>query len=193
MSRPSRIRLIAALTSLLAAAGIAIVATLALAKSTTTLQTAHSSTLGETVVVSAGGRTVYALSPETSHRLLCKSKACFGAWPPLTVSRNAKLSAAHGIKGKLAKLHRDGFYQVTLAGQPLYRFAGDGGAGQVNGNGIKSFGGTWHVVATSAAHHTTTVPTGGGSPSTTTSATTMSTPSPTTTTTASATTSSSGW
>ncbi|HTX45529.1 MAG TPA: hypothetical protein VMD48_04580 [Solirubrobacteraceae bacterium] len=43
------------------------------------------------------------------------------------------------------------FYQLTLGGRPLYTFAEDGASGQANGNGIKSFGGTWHVIATSAA------------------------------------------
>jgi len=130
----------------------AAVASLAFAKTTTTLQTAHNSKLGQTIVVDAGGRTLYELKPGAG----CKSKSCFQFWPPLKVSKNAKLTAASGVKGKLGKLHRDGFYQVTLGGDPVYTFAEDSGKGQANGNGIKSFGGTWHVIATSAAKHDTT-------------------------------------
>jgi predicted lipoprotein with Yx(FWY)xxD motif len=143
------------------------IASMAFAKTTTTLQTAHNSKLAETIVISASGRTLYALRPETAHHLLCKNSQCFMFWPPLKVSKNAKLTAAKGIKGKLGKLHRNGFYQVTLGGDPLYMFAEDSGKGQANGNGIKSFGGTWHVIATSAAKQDT--------PTTTTTTTTQST------------------
>jgi predicted lipoprotein with Yx(FWY)xxD motif len=33
-----------------------------------------------------------------------------------------------------------------LNGHPLYRFGGDRSKGQANGEGIKSYGGVWHVV-----------------------------------------------
>jgi predicted lipoprotein with Yx(FWY)xxD motif len=172
MTRSNRLRITIALTALVAGAGLAAVGSLAFAKSTTTLQTAHNASLGETVVVNTRGRTLYKLSPETAHHLLCKSSQCFMFWPPLKVSKNAKLTAAHGIKGKLGKIHRNGFYQVTLGGDPLYTFAEDQGKGQANGNGIKSFGGTWHVLTTSTAKHTPTTTT---TMSTTTSSTTTST------------------
>jgi predicted lipoprotein with Yx(FWY)xxD motif len=166
MSRSTRLRITIVLTALFAGAAIA---SLAFAKTTTTLQTARNSKLGETIVVGSNGRTLYALKPETTHHLLCKNSQCFQFWPPLKVSKNAKLTAASGVKGKLGKLHRDGFYQVTLGGDPLYMFAEDSGKGQANGQGIKSFGGTWHVIATSSSKHDTTTTT------TTTSSTTSST------------------
>jgi predicted lipoprotein with Yx(FWY)xxD motif len=169
MSRSNRRRIMIVLTALIAGGAIA---SIALAKSSTTLQTAHNSKLSETLVVSASGRTLYALRPETAHHLLCKNSQCFMFWPPLKVSKNAKLTAAKGIKGKLGKLHRNGFYQVTLGGDPLYMFAEDSGKGQANGNGIKSFGGTWHVIATSASKQ---------DPPTTTTSTTTTTQSTTST------------
>ena len=52
----------------LAAAGIT---GLALANAKPTLATARNSTLGETIVVDSHGLTVYELSPETIHHLLC--------------------------------------------------------------------------------------------------------------------------
>lgn len=109
---------------------------------------ATNSMLKETVVVDTHGRTLYALHPETTHHLLCKSHPCFEAWPPLTVrSSNVTLEAGHGVEGKLGLLHRgNGKLQVTLRGMPLYRFSGDSGKGEANGEGIKSFGGTWHAV-----------------------------------------------
>jgi predicted lipoprotein with Yx(FWY)xxD motif len=160
MTRSTRLRITIVLTALIAGAAIA---SLAFAKTTTTLQTAHNSKLSETIVISASGRTLYELKPGAG----CKSKSCFQFWPPLKVSKNAKLTAAKGIKGKLGKLHRDGFYQVTLGGDPLYLFADDSGRGQANGKGIKSFGGTWHVIATSASKQPPTTSTS----STTTSST----------------------
>jgi predicted lipoprotein with Yx(FWY)xxD motif len=165
MSRSNRRRITIVLAALVAGGAIA---SLAFAKTTTTLQTTHNSKLSETIVVGANGRTLYALRPETTHHLLCKSSQCFMFWPPLKVSKNAKLTAAKGIKGKLGKLHRNGFYQVTLGGDPLYMFAEDSSKGQANGNGIKSFGGTWHVIATSASKQDTPTTT------TTTSSTTTS-------------------
>lgn len=154
---------------------------MALAKSTrTTLRTASNSKLGEMVVVDPGGRTVYELAPETTQHLLCTSSMCLQIWPPVTVrSAHAKLTKAAGIKGKLGVMHRSGFFQVTLGGRPLYRFAGDSAAGQANGQGIKSFGGTWHVVATSHSSSpgsTTTGSTTPTTPSTTTMPSTTTTP-----------------
>jgi predicted lipoprotein with Yx(FWY)xxD motif len=36
--------------------------------------------------------------------------------------------------------------QVTYAGHPLYRFAGDTKAGQTNGEGSMAFGAGWYVL-----------------------------------------------
>jgi predicted lipoprotein with Yx(FWY)xxD motif len=122
----------------------------------------------ERIVVDARGRTLYALSPETSRHLLCKSGECLSAWPPLTVrSRKTKLTAGAGVHGQLGILRRsNGMLQVTLRGVPLYRFSGDSAKGSVNGEGIKSFGGTWHAISaassaipTPASSETTPAPT----------------------------------
>jgi predicted lipoprotein with Yx(FWY)xxD motif len=124
--------------------------TIALATSgAVTLGSASNSTLGEQIVVDAHGRTLYALSPETAHHLLCKSSECLKFWPPLTVrSSKTKLLAAPGVHGHLAILRRsNGVLQVTLGGLPLYRYSGDQAKGEANGQSIHSFGGTWHVVS----------------------------------------------
>jgi predicted lipoprotein with Yx(FWY)xxD motif len=136
----------AALASALALAAIALAA-----RGTFTVSSVHSSSLGEQIVVDSHGQTLYALSPETADHVLCKSKECLKFWPPLTVSSHkAKLRKGPGVKGKLGLLRRrHGEFQVTLRGMPLYRFAGDHGAGQTNGQGIKSFGGTWSAATAS--------------------------------------------
>jgi predicted lipoprotein with Yx(FWY)xxD motif len=124
---------------------------LALAKTNPTLGTARNSTLGETIVVDSHGLTVYELSPETIHHLLCtKAKGCFTFWPPVTVrSARTKLTAS-GVKGKLGILHRNGFFQLTLGGRPLYHYVGDGSKrGRATGQGLRTFGGRWHVITAS--------------------------------------------
>lgn len=135
---------------------------LALARTSPTLGTAKNSAIGKTIVVDSHGLTVYELSPETAHHLLCtKAKGCFTFWPPVTVrSAKTKLTAASGIQGKLGILQRNGFFQLTLEGRPLYRFFEDGSKrGKVAGQGIRSFGGTWHIVATAGPKPTMTTTT----------------------------------
>jgi predicted lipoprotein with Yx(FWY)xxD motif len=132
-----------------------IVAT-ALAASALTIGSAANSSLGKRVVVNAQGRTLYALGPETAGHLLCKSRECLKFWPPLTVSSpTTKLKDGSGVHGHLGILHRsNGLLQVTLAGRPLYRFSQDHTKGQANGEGIESFGGTWHAVAAGSVSST---------------------------------------
>ena len=145
-------------TSKLIALGVAVVAVASMAA----IAVAASTTLGtgtvkingksKTVVVDSGGVTLYALSGERVGHLKCVSSTCFGFWPPYKVSATATLTKVKGVNGTLSKLRRvkGNFFQVMLDGHPLYRFAPDKGTkGSALGEGIKSFGGTWHVVAAS--------------------------------------------
>jgi predicted lipoprotein with Yx(FWY)xxD motif len=128
-------------------------AAIALASSSSTVVSSGNTKLGK-VAVNSQGRTLYVLSPETTHHLLCKSSECFKFWPPFTASSKAKLVASGGVKGSLGLFNRGkGVMQVTLNGEPLYFYAGDHGKGQANGQGIKSFGGTWHVITVSGGAH----------------------------------------
>jgi predicted lipoprotein with Yx(FWY)xxD motif len=133
----------------LALGTVAVLSSVALAAGVApTLSAARNATLGKTIVVDARGRTVYVLSPETTRHLLCTSRACFAVWPPVTVSSRAvKLAAGPGVRGHIALLRRsNGALQVTLRGLPLYTYLGDSAKGQAHGEGIVSFGGTWHTV-----------------------------------------------
>ncbi len=140
------------LTAVALALGAAFAA-MALASSSATVSSASSAKLGERVLVNAKGRTLYALTPETSRHLLCTSSECLKFWPPLTVpSRATKLVRAAGVHGKLSILQRKGgMLQVTLNGLPLYRFAEDHAGGEVNGQNFRGFGGIWHVLGVSGA------------------------------------------
>jgi predicted lipoprotein with Yx(FWY)xxD motif len=168
-SRPSAGRLsspwrIAALTLVL----LGSFAAAALAAGTSlTLGSASNSTLGKQVVINSQGRTLYTLSPETSKHLLCKSSECLQHWPPLTVGSGAtKLKDGSGVVGHLGLLKRsNGTFQVTLRGLPLYRYVQDHAKGQAKGEGIESFGGTWHAVS-AAAGSPTSAPSAPMTPST---------------------------
>jgi predicted lipoprotein with Yx(FWY)xxD motif len=179
----------AVVSAVVAGAGAAALAGLALASSPKTLSVARSVKVknnAENIVVNARGMTVYTLSGETAHHLKCSSaNGCFSVWFPVkAASARAPLSAGHGIKGRLGMVRRDGLHQVTLAGHPLYTFAGDGRRkGKATGDGLVSFGGTWHVIATSSVTTpagTPTSPTPNDPTSSTTSTTTGSPAPPTT-------------
>ena len=94
-------------------------------------------------------------------------------WFPVTIFSAKKLTAAPGVKGKLGVWHRNGFFQATLRGRPLYTFIGDSKKAVATGEGIKSFGGTWHVIKTSATTKATS--TTNSTPSTTTTTATTAT------------------
>jgi predicted lipoprotein with Yx(FWY)xxD motif len=131
--------------ALLAVAGLMTMTALAVAKSAT-IGVGRASVNGhkESVAVNARGVTVYELGPETTHHLVCRSRACFAAWPP--VKAKGAVTKMAGVKGRLGTIRRGGFTQVTLNGKPVYTFVEDGGRrGQAEGDGINNFGGVWHV------------------------------------------------
>jgi predicted lipoprotein with Yx(FWY)xxD motif len=142
---------------------IAIVAFGASAKSSRedTLQlakTEHVGTKTEPVATDSKGKAVYELLPETTTHLLCKA-ACEQFWPPVTVKSRTDLSAQTGIKGRLGAFTRGGTLQVTLNGHPLYTFTLDKKLGTAKGEGLQTFGGTWHVFPEGKAKTTTTTTT----------------------------------
>ena len=148
--RTGRSKLIALAVAAVAVASMAGVAVAA----STTVGTGSVKIGGKssTVVVDSSGVTLYTLSGESVGHLKCVTSKCFAFWPPYKVSASAKLTKAKGVSGTLSKLHRikGNFYQVMLNGHPLYRFAPDNGKkGSAKGDGVKSFGGIWHVVPAS--------------------------------------------
>jgi predicted lipoprotein with Yx(FWY)xxD motif len=107
----------------------------------------------ETIVVDRAGTTVYELSGESLAHLQCVTRACLKLWPPVTVrSVGSRPPKAATVPGMLSIMHRvhGGFYQVMLDRHPLYYYSGDTGkSGSTKGQGINSFGGSWHVVRAS--------------------------------------------
>src|SRR5947209_5472818 len=98
-------------------------------------------------IATSRGFAVYRLTGDSKRHPECtKANGCFRLWQPVTVSSSKKLSKAPGLKGKLGVWRRDGVLQVTLGGHPLYRFVRDAHRDVATGEGLRSFGGTWHVV-----------------------------------------------
>ena len=125
----------------------------AAAAGTAVVKTAKSATLG-TIVVDSTGKTVYTLT-NGSQQVAC-SGACLQVWPAVSLPAGTTKATGSGVKNVAAT-----GTQVTINGAPVYTFSGDGSAGSTNGEGINSFGGTWHVVKASGSTG------GGGSTSTT--------------------------
>lgn len=99
------------------------------------------------ILVDGGGRALYLLIGAHDKPLECKG-VCPAIWPPLLTQ--GKPRAGKGVEAKmLGTAKRGSSFQVTYDGYPLYRYAADDGPGQVNGEGIKSFGGTWYLLARS--------------------------------------------
>jgi predicted lipoprotein with Yx(FWY)xxD motif len=166
------VKMRASLTIVAAIAGFATAALIGVAGAKTF--TLHAAADGN--VVDAHGFAVYRLSGDSRRHPECtKKNGCFAIWRPLTVASSKRPSKGAGVKGKLGVWHRNGFAQVTLGGHPLYRFVRDTHRGVATGDGIRSFGGTWHVIraAGSTGSPTTTMTT-----QTTTQPTTSTTPPP---------------
>ena len=104
------------------------------------LATAESS-LG-TVLVDAGGLTLYAFTPDTGGVPTCVD-SCADAWPPALVEGEPTVD---GVDAALVATveHPAGGTQLVVDGHPLYTFAGDAAPGDVNGQGS---GDAWFAVA----------------------------------------------
>ena len=100
------------------------------------------SDLGQ-IVVDAEGKTLYVFLADEGSDSTCYDD-CEAAWPPLTVEGDP--GAGEGIDAALLGTteREDGSTQVTLDGHPLYYFASDETADDINGQGV---GEVWYVVS----------------------------------------------
>jgi len=98
------------------------------------------------ILVDAAGRTLYFLTADSARSPKCTTSSCTSLWPPLLT--HGKPRAGKGVATRmLGTVTRGRARQVTYRGHPLYLYAGDSGKGQVHGEGIQSFGGTWYVLS----------------------------------------------
>lgn len=99
------------------------------------------SDLGQ-IVVDGEGRTLYVFLVDEGTESTCYDD-CEASWPPLTVEGDP---TGDGVDASLLGTteREDGSTQVTLDGHPLYYFASDEAADDVNGQGV---GDVWYVVS----------------------------------------------
>jgi len=94
-----------------------------------------------TIVVDEAGRTLYMFVPDDQSESVCYDQ-CATTWPPFT----DEASTGDGVDASLlgTSPRTDGSSQVTYNGWPLYYFAGDGAAGDTNGQGLND---VWYVIS----------------------------------------------
>ncbi len=110
----------------------------------------HTSSLGP-VLVDAKGMTVYLLTADTPGHSSC-SGACLQYWPLVPAPAGAEVKAVQGIAAPLGLAKAaNGASMLTAGGWPLYTFVKDSAPGDVTGQGVKTFGGTWYAVSPSGA------------------------------------------
>ena len=120
------------------------------------------------IIVDAQGRTVYDFAADKTSASTCTG-ACAANWPPVPAPATLPASLP-GVPGTLGSTSgAGGTRQLTIAGHPVYTFAGDSAPGQTNGQGKVAFGGLWTVVSPAGAPEanpagaTTQAPAGGPS------------------------------
>lgn len=94
------------------------------------------------VLTDAAGLSLYGFTPDAGGTPTCVD-GCAQAWPPFTVEGDA---LPDGLDPAVFSVvtHPDGSSQLAAGGWPLYYFAGDAAAGDVNGQGS---GGNWFLAA----------------------------------------------
>ncbi len=101
------------------------------------------------VLVDSKGRTVYLLTADSPGRSTCSAE-CLEYWPLVSAPAGAAKSSVPGISAAMDTTKASsGASMLTVGGWPLYTFVKDKAAGDVAGEGVKTFGGTWYAVSPS--------------------------------------------
>ena len=93
--------------------------------------------------------TLYVLSADGREHSTCSTQ-CLQFWPAASPGRRQGSPPGRTTKTP------DGTAIATVAGQPVYTFSLDHQPGDVNGEGVTEFGGTWYAVSPSGQAVTTT-------------------------------------
>lgn len=102
-----------------------------------------STSLGQ-VLVDGAGRTVYLLTADKPGRSSCNA-TCLAYWPAVAPPAGSSLPDVTAAVGHATA--PDGTAIATVGGWPLYTYVQDAKPGDVNGEGVRSFGGTWYAVS----------------------------------------------
>jgi predicted lipoprotein with Yx(FWY)xxD motif len=104
--------------------------------------------LGTVLATGAKMRTVYLFEADKGTASACTG-TCAQVWPAVT-TRGRPTAAGSAVGADLGTITRsDGTAQVTYKGHPLYLYAKDMDTSDSYGQGIKSFGADWYVLAPS--------------------------------------------
>jgi predicted lipoprotein with Yx(FWY)xxD motif len=93
-----------------------------------------------TILVDPEGFTIYAFTQDTGGTSTCYDD-CEALWPPVPADTPISSDLAAAQFGSTTRT--DGSEQLTIGGQPLYRYTPDANPGDILGQG---FGGVWFVV-----------------------------------------------
>lgn len=99
---------------------------------------------GTEYVVDTYGRTLYMFTRDAAGESACYD-GCARNWPPV-VGQPAPAGAVTAAVGTTRRT--DGTVQATLAGMPLYYYAGDRHPGEANGHGFRD---VWYVLSPGGA------------------------------------------
>src|SRR4029079_15049221 len=102
-----------------------------------------------TVLVDGQSRTVYVLTSDAKKNVPCTDESgCTDVWPDLPLPDGTSAATAGvGVDASLLGTMKDGDETYpTYNGYLLYEYTTDTGPGVANGQGVKSFGGTWYVL-----------------------------------------------
>jgi len=103
------------------------------------------------VLVDSLGLTVYLLTADTPGHSSCSAQ-CLQYWPLVPAPAGATVPAIQGIGAALSVTKAmSGTSMLTAGGWPLYTFVKDKAPGDVTGQGVKTFGGTWYAVSPAGA------------------------------------------
>lgn len=92
------------------------------------------------------GNTLYTLVDEGGQPLPCEAD-CLTAWPPYTGEAALDEAAGSQLDASLVgTVDTAEGAQVTYNGLPLYTFTQDAQPGDLSGQGVEGFGGTWYII-----------------------------------------------
>jgi predicted lipoprotein with Yx(FWY)xxD motif len=117
------------------------------------------------VLVDRRGHTLYLLTADRPQHSTCTSQ-CLQYWPPVAVPKPMPHKLP-GITARVASTRlAGGGRTLTANGWPLYTFVRDTKPGDVTGQRVRTFGGTWYAVSPAGKAVTTKPhPSGSGSSS----------------------------
>jgi predicted lipoprotein with Yx(FWY)xxD motif len=108
------------------------------------ITTKHNGKLGTILAYGNKKLTVYLFEGDKGERSSCTG-ACASVWPAVTGKPKAASGAMSADLGTIKR--PDGTTQVTYKGHPLYYYVKDKDDGDAYGEGVKSFGASWYVLA----------------------------------------------